>query len=279
MVARLDGHVALVTGAGQGIGRGIARRLASESAKVAVIDINEETGRSTAKELEGLGGQGIFINADVREKHQIQKAVHDTVERFGRLDVLVNNAWGGATFSRLEEKTDEDVRHNMDTTFMAAFWSMQAAFPYLRSHQSGSIINICALHGVNAHRYTLEYNTAKEALRTLTRTAAVEWGQYGIRCNAICPLAASEGYLGFQAVFPELAAELLDQNPMGRLGDPELDIGSVALFLASDDSAYLTGNTLFVDGGAHINGVQWNPPLHIAFDTSQLTPTNTGESR
>jgi NAD(P)-dependent dehydrogenase (short-subunit alcohol dehydrogenase family) len=137
---------------------------------------------------------------------------------------------------------------------------MQAAFPHLKRH-GGSIITLCSLNGVNAHMYSAEYNGAKEAARALTRTAAREWARHGIRANVICPAAATEAYEAFRAMVPDNAAALLKQNPMGRMGDPEDDIGSIALFLASDDSRYLTGNTLFADGGSHINGVQWDPGL------------------
>ncbi|CAB1369719.1 Glucose 1-dehydrogenase 2 (fragment) [Denitratisoma oestradiolicum] len=101
----------------------------------------------------------------------------------------------------------------------------------------------------------MDYNAAKEALRALTRTAAREWAQHQICCNSICP--AAEAYKAFSTAQPENATELLKLNPMGRMGDPESDIGSVALFLASDDARYITGNTLFADGGSHINGVPW----------------------
>jgi NAD(P)-dependent dehydrogenase (short-subunit alcohol dehydrogenase family) len=137
---------------------------------------------------------------------------------------------------------------------------MQAAYPHLKT-RGGSIVTLCSLNGVNAHLYTAEYNAAKEAARALTRTAAREWARHGIRANVICPAAATEAYEAFRQGFPENAAALLAQNPMGRMGDPEVDIGSVALFLASDDSRYVTGNTLFVDGGSHLNGVQWDPGL------------------
>jgi NAD(P)-dependent dehydrogenase (short-subunit alcohol dehydrogenase family) len=144
---------------------------------------------------------------------------------------------------------------------MSAFWSMQTAFPHMRARSWGRIVNVCSLNGVNAHMYTAEYNTAKEASRALARTAAREWARHGIRVNVICPAAATEAYEAFAAMAPENAAALLKQNPMGRMGDPEADIGNVALFLASDESRYLTGNTLFVDGGSHLNGVQWDPGL------------------
>ena len=125
----------------------------------------------------------------------------------------------------------------------------------------GSVVNICSLNGVNAHMFTMHYNTVKEAVRTLTRTAAVEWGPHQIRCNVICPAAATDAYVAFRTANPETADRMLQQQPLRRMGDPEDDIAPVALFLATEDSQYLTGNTLFVDGGGHINGVGWAPQL------------------
>ena len=125
----------------------------------------------------------------------------------------------------------------------------------------GRIINFVSLNGINAHMYSADYNAAKEAIRALTRTAAREWARHNVLVNAIAPAAATPAYAAFAEAAPENAAEMLEQNPMGRMGDPEQDIGGVALFLASDDSRYVTGNTLFADGGGHINGVQWVPPV------------------
>lgn len=260
MAGRLEGRVAIVTGAGFGIGRGIARRFAREGAAVVVAEVDVRSGERTAGELGELGGQGLFVRTDVTDRAQVEAAVAATVERFGRLDVIVNNAWGGGTIKRLEHKSDDEMLHGVRLGYMAAFFLMQAAYPHLRK-EGGSIVTLCSLNGVNAHLYTAEYNGAKEAVRALTRTAAREWARHGIRANVICPAAATEAYEAFRQMAPDNAAELLKQNPMGRMGDPEADIGAVALFLASDDSRYLTGNTLFVDGGSHLNGVQWDPGL------------------
>lgn len=260
MAGRLEGRTAIVTGAGFGIGRGIARRFAREGASVVVAEIDVRSGERTAAELSELGGRGIFVRTDVTERVQVEAAVASAVDRFGRLDVIVNNAWGGGTIKRLEHKSDDEMLHGVRLGYMAAFFLMQAAFPHLKK-QGGSIVTLCSLNGVNAHLYTAEYNGAKEAARALTRTAAREWARHGIRANVICPAAATEAYEAFRQVAPDNAAALLAQNPMGRMGDPENDIGSVALFLASDDARYLTGNTLFADGGSHLNGVQWDPGL------------------
>src|SRR5439155_8835325 len=114
--------------------------------------------------------------------------------------------------------------------------------------------------GINAHMYSADYNAAKEAIRALTRTAAREWARHNVLVNAIAPAAATPAYAAFAEAAPENAAEMLEQNPMGRMGDPEQDIGGVALFLASDDTRYVTGNTLLPDVGGQINGAQSEPP-------------------
>jgi NAD(P)-dependent dehydrogenase (short-subunit alcohol dehydrogenase family) len=261
MAGRLDGKVVVITGAGQGIGAGIARRFAREGARIVVAELNAETGPRTVGQVHELGGRAVFVRTDVGVKEQAQGCVQAAVDEWGRVDVLINNAWGGGTQKRLEWKTDDDMEHGWRVGTMSGFWTMQAAFPHMRDQGGGSIINICSLNGVNAHVFTVEYNAAKEALRTITRTAAVEWGRHQIRSNAICPNAATEAFLAFQRSSPENAAQLLALNPMGRAGDPEEDIGGAALFLASDDARYVNGNTLFVNGGSHVNGVPWRPKL------------------
>lgn len=262
----LAGRVAVITGAGQGIGRGIARRFAREGCRVVVAEMNPDTGPRTAAEVAELGGEAVFVPTNVGVKEQAQACVEAAVERWGRVDVLVNNAWGGGTHKRLEWKTDADMEHGFRVGYMAGFWTMQAAFPHMKAQHAatgmgGSIVNLCSLNGVNAHMFTAEYNAFKEALRTLTRTAAVEWGRFQIRCNVICPNAATEAYQAFKAANPTNAAFLESLNPLKRSGDPERDIGGAALFLASDDSRYVNGNTLFVNGGSHVNGVAWHPEL------------------
>jgi NAD(P)-dependent dehydrogenase (short-subunit alcohol dehydrogenase family) len=261
-VSRLAGRVAIVTGAGQGIGRGIARRFAAEGARVVVAEIDERSGRAVAEEIaDELGGEARFVRADVGVKADVLALVERAAADLGGVHVLVNNAWGGGSVQRLERKSDAAMEHAFRVGWMGAFWAMQAAFPHMRRVGWGRIVNLCSLNGVNAHMYTAEYNAAKEALRALTRTAAREWARHGICANALCPAAHSAQYEAFRRASPENARRLLAQNPMGRMGDPEADIAPAALFLASDEARYVTGNTLHVDGGGHINGVAWAPEL------------------
>lgn len=259
---RLLNKVAIVTGAGEGIGKGVARRFASEGAAVVIAEINEEQGQRTSAEIaRDFGARALPVTTDVTRKESVLSMVEATVTSLGRVDILVNNAWGGGDYSRLERKAEARVERAFRMGPMAAFWAMQAVFPHMKQAGGGRIISLCSLNGINAHMYTAEYNMAKEALRTLTRTAAREWARHNILANIICPGAATPSYEAFRRSSPENAAAVLKQNPMGRMGDPERDIGGVALFLASDDSCYVTGNTIFADGGSHINGVSWAPEL------------------
>ena len=261
-MGRLSGRIAIITGAGEGIGNGFARVFAREGAKVVVAEYNESLGRGAADELEReFGGEALFTHTDVREKDQVQAMVAAALDRWGAVDVLVNNAWGGGSLRRVEFKSDDEMQHGYAVGFQGPLWAMQAAFPSMKAKGYGRIINMCSLNGVNAHMGTAEYNTAKEALRALTRTAAREWAPHGITANVICPAAKSASFRRVAEENPGMLDAADAMNPMGRIGDPEHDIAPVALFLASEDSRYLTGNTLFVDGGGHINGASWAPQL------------------
>lgn len=256
MSGQLEGRVALVTGGGAGIGAGIVRRYADEGARVVVAEFDEEAGRQVADEVDGL-----FVKCDVSVRSQVEEAVAAAVTAYGAVDVLVNNAWGGGAIGRLERKTDEQLQHGMAVGYYGPFWAMTAALPHMQRRGWGRVVNLCSLNGVNAHMGSLEYNAAKEALRTLTRTAAREWAPTGITVNAICPAAKSQAFFRALGDYPELEALADAANPMGRMGDAYADIAPVAVFLASEGCRYVTGNTLFVDGGSHINGAAWAPEL------------------
>jgi NAD(P)-dependent dehydrogenase (short-subunit alcohol dehydrogenase family) len=256
-----EARVAIVTGGGDGIGHAVVRRLARNGVSLVVTDIDVARGQAAADEVVAAGGAATFVRGDVARKDDVVAVVQAALDTFGHVDILVNNAWGGGSLSRVERKTDADLAHGLGVGFYGPFWAMQAAFESMKSRGWGRIVNLCSLNGVNAHMGTLEYNAAKEALRALTRTAAREWAQYGITANVICPGAKTAASRRVFAQNPELEVMADAANPMGRLGDPEHDIAPVAAFLASDDSRYLTGNTLFVDGGSHINGAPWAPDL------------------
>ncbi len=266
-MGRLSSKVAIVTGSGEGIGRGIARRFASEGAKVVIAEINPETGQATAQEIEkDFSTQALFIKTDVSVKDEVLAMVDATVKTFGRVDILVNNAWGGKsvqTIGRVQHMSDVEMQAAMQLGLMAAFWAMQAVFPHMRRVGGGRIISICSLNGVNAHMYTVQYNCTKEAMRTLTRTAAREWGKYNILANVICPGAATAAFKEYARLMPEDAKKVIKPIPLGRMGDPEADIGPVALFLASEDSRYVTGNTIHADGGTHICGSSWGVDMDL----------------
>lgn len=256
MSGALEGRLALVTGAGAGIGEGIARRFADEGARVVIAELDEAAGRAVA---ENVGG--IFVRTDVADREQVENAVQTALSEYGAIDIVVNNAWGGGAIGRVETKTDEQLAHGIAVGYYGPYWAMRAAFPHMKARGWGRVVNLCSLNGVNAHVGTLEYNAAKEALRTLTRTAAREWAATGVTVNALCPAAKSQAFFRAIGDYPELEAMADAANPMGRMGDPYDDIAPVAVFLASEACRYLTGNTLFVDGGSHINGVAWAPDL------------------
>jgi NAD(P)-dependent dehydrogenase (short-subunit alcohol dehydrogenase family) len=259
--ARLLGRVAIVTGGGQGVGLGIVRRFAREGAAILVAQRNADQGQQVVAQLRSeFGIKADYVKTDVTKRDQVAAMVAAAVDRFGSVDILVNNA-GGSFPKRLENHSDDDMAAGLDLNFWSSFWAMRAAFPHMKARQWGRIINLGSLNGVNAHMFTVQYNVGKEALRALSRTAAVEWGPHGITCNVICPAVGSPAADIYYEKNPEMFEALRLQIPRGKLGDPEADVGGVAAFLASDDAAHVNGTTQFVDGGSHVNGVTWRPEV------------------
>jgi NAD(P)-dependent dehydrogenase (short-subunit alcohol dehydrogenase family) len=250
-------QVVVVTGAADGLGRAFASRFAVEGYQVVLADINDEAGEQHAAALAAQGAKATYQHCDVTLKAQVENLIHGAIDQFGAVHVLINNAVPPAALAPLEEKSDEAFQRQLDGGFFAARWAMNAAFGAMKTMRFGRIINLCSLNGVNAHPQTADYNVAKEALRCLTRSAAREWAPYGITVNAICPGAVTAAFLAMQEFAPQMAERVNKQIPMGYMGDPYDDISGVALFLASQDARYLTGNTLYVDGGGHINGINW----------------------
>ncbi|MGB5078504.1 MAG: SDR family oxidoreductase [Sphingorhabdus sp.] len=253
----LTGKRAVVTGGGGGVGQGIANRLAEAGAEVVIAEFDTLLGQAAADHIVARDGKARFLPVDVTDKASLLAMLHES----GPVDILVNNAWRGTGQHRVEHKTDKQFDLALKFGPYAAHWAMTAVFAHMKAQRWGRIISIASLNGVNAHMGTADYNLAKEALRSLTRTAAREWAPYGICCNIICPAAMAESTRRVMAAQPGMIEQISAANPMGRLGDPDSDIGGVALFLASDDARYVTGNTIYADGGGHINGVSWAPQL------------------
>ncbi|MGW3966973.1 SDR family NAD(P)-dependent oxidoreductase [Amycolatopsis sp. NPDC005003] len=245
---RLAGKVALVTGAGQGVGRGTALALAREGACVALAGRTVAKCEAVAAEIDAFGGSSIALACDVTDRAQVEAAIAATAGRFGRLDALVNNAQTSVQ-RLLAETTPEDVDVCWRSGPLATLHAMQAALPLLRV-RGGSIVNFGSSTAIDGNVTFGAYAMAKEAIRGLSRVAAREWGRYGIRVNVVVPNALSPAAEQFSRDEPERFRKLTRAMPLGRMGDPETDIGRAVVALVSDDLAYLTGDTLMLTGGA-----------------------------
>ena len=242
---RLSGKTAIVTGGVGGIGRGITRAYVKEGASVLAVDINDEAGAALVDEL---GDSVRFLNADISVEANAERIVAAAIDAFGGVDVLVNNAHASRQ-APLLETTQDDLDLSFNTGFYPTFWLMNAAHSQL-SERGGTMINFASGAGINGLPTQGAYAAAKEAIRAISRVAANEWARDGINVNVISPLALTEGVESYIEATPGIEKKLLAGTPMRRFGDPEADIGRVAVFLASDDASYMTGQTLMVDGGS-----------------------------
>jgi NAD(P)-dependent dehydrogenase (short-subunit alcohol dehydrogenase family) len=251
-MGRLAGKVALVTGAGQGIGRGIALVFAREGARVVVAELKAHRGERTAEEIRAAGGTATAVVADVGSKADVERMVEETVRTHGSLDVLVNNAHGFGARAPLEDIPEEQFDLSLTSGVKGTWWAMCAARPHMAARGWGRIVNMVSLAADRGDAGLGEYNAAKAGIAALTRTAAREWGRSGITANAIAPGAWTKRGQDYAARDPEGFSKAMAARPIGRLGDPETDIAPVALFLATDDSQYVTGHVFYADGGAHL---------------------------
>lgn len=245
---KLEGKIAIITGAAGGIGKGIATAYVKEGATVAIIDLNAEAGNQTIKELQEYAPESIFIQADLTEHDKLAGIVKTIADKFGKIDILVNNAHA-SRMNSIADTTQQDFDLSFGTGFYPTFYFMQAALPYLKETK-GNIINFASGAGINGDVNQVSYAVAKEAIRAATRVAANEFGPFGINVNIIAPIAKSPGLIEWAEENPEYYQGMLAKIPMRRLGELENDIGRVAVFLASEDSAYITGQTIMVDGGS-----------------------------
>jgi 2-hydroxycyclohexanecarboxyl-CoA dehydrogenase len=244
----VDGKVIIVTGSGRGVGKGMALHLGRGGARVVVAEWKPHLLTDTCAELTDLGVENLGVVCDIQDKEQIDAMVAQTVERFGRVDGIINNAQTFRPLSPMAEVSAEDFDVFYGSGVKGTLWAMQAVYPYMKAQGWGRIVNFASSMGITGGTGFGAYNASKEAIRAITRTAAREWGADGITVNAIAPAAATHhGEAGKQS---EGYRIFIENCPMKRQGDPELDIGPIAWFLCSDACRYVTGHTIMADGGA-----------------------------
>jgi len=253
-VSALAGRVAIVTGAGQGVGEGIARRLANAGAAVVVAARRAKTGEPVASSIRDGGGVAECIATDVTSRASVQQTVAATIERFGALHIMVHNAFTGTVPHRLE---DVDIAQHWTPMSRTGVWGVlhtgQAAAPHLRQAGArGRFIVLTSPSAVEGSANIPLYSAVKAAERAIVKSLAREWGPDGVTANCLAPVAASPALTNAFAQTPTLRQAMEARTPLGRIGDPERDIGSVALFLAGDDAGFVTGQTIVCDGGAFL---------------------------
>lgn len=244
---RLEGRVALITGAASGIGKATAQRLADEGAAVLITDIAVEAGEATVKEINDAGGKAAFFRHDVTSESDWEAATAKAVEEFGSLDILVNNA-GMGDLKTIEDTPLDEWNRTVAMDQTGVFLGMKVGAPHLKKSSHASIINISSIFGTSGGFGTSPaYAAAKGAVRTLTKNAALHWATEGIRVNSIHP-----GFIETPILEPTKGTEYWNTmtalTPMGHLGQPD-DIAAGVAYLASDDAKFVTGLELYIDGG------------------------------
>lgn len=253
---RLDGKVALISGGARGMGAEEARLFAQEGAKVVIGDVLDEEGSKTEAEINETGGEALFVTLDVTQEESWRGAVEAAVARFGTLNVLVNNAGIGGVRSGegpilLEDAPVEDWDLVMDVNAKGVFLGTKHVIPAMRAAGGGSIINISSMAGIVAlpgSSGSGAYNASKGAVRLLTKFTAIQYASEGIRCNSVHPGWIDTPMTESAMADPERRAQWMEYTPLGRIGVPR-DIANGVLFLASDESSYMTGSELVIDGG------------------------------
>ena len=247
---RLEGKVAVITGGGKGIGFGLASAFAREGADLVITGRNEGRLVEAKEKLEKEYGVNVLpIAADGADEEAIKRVVSAAIERFGRIDTLINNAQVSKSGLPLVEHTREDLDLAINSGLYAAFFYMKECYPYLKESK-GSVINFASGAGLFGKLGQSSYAAAKEGIRGMSRVAAAEWGPDGIRVNVVCPLAMTESLQEWKENYPDLFQKTIQGIPLGRFADPVEDIGRVCVFLASDDASYVTGETITLQGGS-----------------------------
>jgi NAD(P)-dependent dehydrogenase (short-subunit alcohol dehydrogenase family) len=248
---RLQDRVAVVVGGGSGIGRACATRFAAEGAAVVVADLNEQTGPQVSAEIDAAGGRAAYARMNVKDEAQVEAALELAVQRFGRLDVLVNSMAAGYNLS-VPDTTAEQWDHVLDTHMKGMYHTGKHAVPRMAAGGGGSIVSIASITGILAVHDDAAYSGAKGGMIALTRAMAIDHARQGIRVNCICPgwidAPSADAYFRDRPDPAAARASATRAHPLGRLGRPE-DVANAALFLASDEASWVTGIALVVDGG------------------------------
>jgi NAD(P)-dependent dehydrogenase (short-subunit alcohol dehydrogenase family) len=245
---RLRGKVALISGGARGMGESEARLFVREGAKVVVGDILEAEGRAVEADIRAAGGDALFVRLDVTAEADWERAVSRTIERFGRLDVLVNNAGVGAQ-GRIEDTTVKEWDHVMDINAKGVFLGTRAVIPAMRQAGGGSIVNISSQLGlVGTDNSSPQYQASKGAVRLLTKATAIQYASAGIRANSVHPGPIVTPMTERRRADPETYRKMLSRIPLGRFGESD-EVAYGVLYLASDEAAFVTGSELVIDGG------------------------------
>lgn len=249
----LNNKVALITGAGEGIGHATALMMAREGAKVVVVDRQVALGEATAEKINQLGGESIFIEADVAIHDSIKQMIEKTVAHFGRLDCAVNNAARSASFALTADTDETSWDQTQDVTLKGVWLCMKYQIPALLENGGGSIVNISSLAGMQGEVFQAPYSAAKAGVIGLTQTAAGEYAQHNIRVNAVCPGGIlTRGMSNYLETVPGAREKVEQTHAMRRLGKPE-EIADAVCFLSSERASFITGHPLVVDGGVTVN--------------------------
>ncbi|KKM09113.1 hypothetical protein SY88_20430 [Clostridiales bacterium PH28_bin88] len=249
----LEGKTAIITGAGRGIGKSLALGLGAAGANVVAVSRTQEQVDEVASELRSMGHQALALSVDVTVMDSLQVMVEKTLEAFGKIDILVNNA--GVTVKKpAEDVTENDWDTVINTNLKGMFFCAQAVGRQMIKQRSGSIINLSSIGSKVAISNSVAYCASKGGLAQVTRVLAVEWAKYNIRVNAVGPAYIETPLLKWIKDQPEAYGRITGRTPMGRMGHPDEIIGAV-LYLASDASSYVTGETIFVDGGLLAYGI------------------------
>lgn len=247
---RLQDNVTIITGGGKGIGYGLAEAFAEAGSHLVITGRTESRLLEAKRRLEDEYGIKVLpIVADGADEEAIKKVVAVTIETFGKINTLVNNAQVSKSGVPLVEHSKEDFDLAIYSGLYAAFFYMRECHPYLKQTQ-GAVINFASGAGLFGKLGQSSYAAAKEGIRGLSRVAAAEWGPDGIRVNVICPLAMTESLKEWKEHYPELYEKTIQGIPLGHFADPKEDIGRVAVFLASEDAQYITGETITLQGGS-----------------------------